>query len=343
MKKTIFILITILAATASFAQDASNDSIRKRIREMKLSEEYVYAESGSITDFAEAKPAASEKLHAAAITLMTEHQKGKEELKSIWAKAEKQMLFMEYNNGALFKVFAYLPKSSLIEMQPKAETATSVETTFQPTIVHNAPIAEDSLADTSSAAERDSLIHIVAQQTGQTVTTTPQDSNVPKEKAYSVDESTAALIFKMLPLADSKPSSTGKQNEEQTSADGSLTATETGTAEKQPAETAEVTDPWADITESARRVLKDLLAMDTYESAMIYLNAMKDDGRLMFGSLKKAIMLERSYLLIINNGKVETILNKGLDERTNLKSLKQESIRKYIGYGIVWIQVFDKK
>lgn len=121
MKKTIFILITILAATASFAQDASNDSIRKRIREMKLSEEYVYAESGSITDFAEAKPAASEKLHAAAITLMTEHQKGKEELKSIWAKAEKQMLFMEYNNGALFKVFAYLPKSSLIEMQPKAE------------------------------------------------------------------------------------------------------------------------------------------------------------------------------------------------------------------------------
>lgn len=61
MKKTIFILITILAATASFAQDASNDSIRKRIREMKLSEEYVYAESGSITDFAEAKPAASEK------------------------------------------------------------------------------------------------------------------------------------------------------------------------------------------------------------------------------------------------------------------------------------------
>lgn len=166
---------------------------------------------------------------------------------------------------------------------------------------------------------------------------------MPKEKAYSVDESTAALIFKMLPLADSKPSSTGKQNEEQTSADGSLTATETGTAEKQPAETAEVTDPWADITESARRVLKDLLAMDTYESAMIYLNAMKDDGRLMFGSLKKAIMLERSYLLIINNGKVETILNKGLDERTNLKSLKQESIRKYIGYGIVWIQVFDKK
>ena len=36
-------------------------------------------------------------------------------------------------------------------------------------------------------------------------------------------------------------------------------------------------------------------------------------------------------------------LNKGLDERTNLKSLKQESIRKYIGYGIVWIQVFDQK
>lgn len=112
MKKTIFILITILAATASFAQDASNDSIRKRIREMKLSEEYVYAESGSITDFAEAKPAASEKLHAAAITLMTEHQKGKEELKSIWAKAENKCCLWNTTMEHCLKCLLICPKAA---------------------------------------------------------------------------------------------------------------------------------------------------------------------------------------------------------------------------------------
>lgn len=124
MKKTIFILISIHRGDCLFRPRCVKRFHQETDTRNEVSEEYVYAESGSITDFAEAKPAASEKLHAAAITLMTEHQKGKEELKSIWAKAEKQMLFMEYNNGALFKVFAYLPKSSLIEMQPKAETAT---------------------------------------------------------------------------------------------------------------------------------------------------------------------------------------------------------------------------
>ncbi|WP_299088687.1 hypothetical protein [uncultured Bacteroides sp.] len=339
MKKTIFTLITILAATTGFAQNTSNDSIRSKVREIKLSEKYVYAEAGSMAGFTEAQSIASGKLHAAAITLMAEHQKGKEEMKSTWAKAEKQALFMEYNNGSLFKIFAYVPKNSLIEMQPKTEVAThAVSTPPQPALAV-APIVEDTLTDAPSVAETDSIIQIVAQQTGQPVT--PQDSHVQKEKVYNVDENIAALILKMLPIADSKHSSTEKPDMPQSSADQAQTATEEKATEEQTAQ-LEVPAPWTGISESTRRVLTDLLAMETYESAMIYLSAMKEDGRLMYGSLKKVIMPERSYLLIIKDGKVETVLSKGTGERTNLKSLKQESIRKYIGYGIIWIQVFDK-
>lgn len=343
MKKTILTFITILAATTGFTQNTSNDSIRSKVREIKLSEKYVYAESSSTTDFAEAKLAVGEKLHATAISLMAEHQKGKEEMKNIWAKAEKQKLFMEYTNGPLFKVLTYVPKSSLIKIPTKTEAATNtatnaVTTPPQPALAA-APIVEDTLADTPSVAETDSIIQIVAQQTGQPVT--PQDPHIQKEKVYNVDENTAALILKMLPIADSKHSSTEKPDMSQSSADEAQTATEEKATEEQTAQ-VEVPTPWTGISESTRRVLTDLLAMETYESAMIYLSAMKEDGRLMYGSLKKVIMPERSYLLIIKDGKVETVLSKGTSERTNLKSLKQESIRKYIGYGIIWIQVFDK-
>ena len=119
MKKTIFILITILAATASFAQDASNDSIRKRIREMKLSEEYVYAESGSITDFAEAKPAASEKLHAAAITPSTI------EIVRLWSSCARFLPSRDFwtSTATSFLTMPLLPSQMAI-----LETTTAVST-----------------------------------------------------------------------------------------------------------------------------------------------------------------------------------------------------------------------
>lgn len=332
-------LLLLLTSLTGICLAQQNDSIRSKVREIKLSEEYVYAEAGSMAGFTEAQSVASEKLHAAAITLMAEHRKGKEEMKSTWAKAEKQALFMEYNNGSLFKIFAYVPKNSLIEMQPKTEVAPPAVTTPPQPALAAAPIVEDTLADAPSVVETDSIIQIVAQQTGQPVT--PKNSHIQKEKAYNVDENTAALILKMLPIADSKHSSTEKPDMSQSSADQAQTATEVKATEEQTAK-VEVSDPWAGISENTRRVLTDLLAMETYESAMIYLSAMKEDGRLMYGSLKKVIMPERSYLLIIKDGKVETVLSKGTSERTNLKSLKQESIRKYIGYGIIWIQVFDK-
>ena len=318
-------LLLLLTSLTGICLAQQNDSIRSKVREIKLSEKYVYAESGSIASFTEAESVASEKLHAAAITLMAEHQKGKEEMKSTWAKAEKQALFMEYANGYLFKVFTYVPKSSLIEMPTKAKAETETEpannavTTRPQSAFAAVPIIEDTLADAPSVAEADSIIQIVAQQTGQSVT--PQNPHIQKEKAYNVDENTAALILKMLPKVQ--------------------TATEEKATEEQTAQ-LEVPAPWTGISESTRRVLTDLLAMETYESAMIYLSAMKEDGRLMYGSLKKVIMPERSYLLIIKDGKVETVLSKGTGERTNLKSMKRESIRKYIGYGIIWIQVFDK-
>lgn len=334
MQKVLIILgawLTTLAATTCFAQNASNDSIRRQIREMKLSEEYVYAEANSTTSPSEAKQTASEKLYTNAVGLMSEHNKKKEEIESTWKTAEKETLLLEYQNGALYKVFVCIPKSLLIEMPQKAAAITE-EPVDVSVVLQDTATVESSLETEIAEATppNDSIMHAVARQLG-TTSMPPRDPNVPGEKAFNLDDRTAALALEMLNMAEAGP---------QTQPD-SLSDTKIETEQAQPAAPQPVTDPLENVSETTRRVLGDLLAMETYESAMIYLSAMKEDGRLMFGSLRKAIMLERSYLLIVKNGKVETILNKGAGERINLRTNQPESIKKYIGYGIIWLQVFN--
>lgn len=53
-------------------------------------------------------------------------------------------------------------------------------------------------------------------------------------------------------------------------------------------------------------------------------------------------MPERAYMLILKDGKIVTVLNKGLKERLNLKTQELESLQKYIGYGIVWFQIYNR-
>lgn len=375
MQKVLIILgawFTTLAATTCFAQDASNDSIRRQIREMKLSEEYVYAEANSTTSPSEAKQSASEKLYTNAVGLMSEHNKKKEEIESTWKTAEKETRLLEYQNGTLYKVFVCIPKGLLIEMPKKAAAATEepavaetapvpAETPVAETLVAEKPVASEPAAEmpvipeepesadayvvlqdtatvqspseteiAEATSSNDSIMHAVARQLG-TTSTPPRDPNVPGEKAFNLDDRTAALALEMLNMAEAGP---------QPQPD-SLSDTKIETEQAQPAAPQPITDPLENVSEITRRVLGDLLAMETYESAMIYLSAMKEDGRLMFGSLRKAIMLERSYLLIVKDGKVETILNKGAGERINLRTNQSESIKKYIGYGIIWLQVFN--
>ena len=94
------------------------------------------------------------------------------------------------------------------------------------------------------------------------------------------------------------------------------------------------------LPEKHQRVIGDLLALDTYEGVMLYLNAMKEDGRLMYGKMSALRRPEEAYLIIVKNGQLLTILDRGNNPRTNLKTHQPEDIRKYKGHAVIWLKVF---
>lgn len=94
------------------------------------------------------------------------------------------------------------------------------------------------------------------------------------------------------------------------------------------------------LPEKHQRVIGDLLALDTYEGVMLYLNAMKEDGRLMYGKMSTLRRPEEAYLIIVKDGQLLTILDRGDNPRTNLKTRQPEDLRKYKGHAVIWLKVF---
>lgn len=83
-----------------------------------------------------------------------------------------------------------------------------------------------------------------------------------------------------------------------------------------------------------------LLALDTYESVMLYLEAMQDDGRLVYGRISTLTNPEQAYLIIIKDGKLVAVLDKGKGERMNLKTKEMEIVKKYKGHAVIWMKTF---
>lgn len=83
-----------------------------------------------------------------------------------------------------------------------------------------------------------------------------------------------------------------------------------------------------------------LLALDTYESVMLYLEAMQDDGRLVYGRIATLTDPEQAYLIIIKDGKLVAVLDKGKGERMNLKTKEMEIVKKYKGHAVIWMKTF---
>lgn len=393
MKRMLSLWLFALAATAMLcAQNVQtqDDVTKKKVRDLKLSEEYVYAEANSMSDFDEARQVALEKLKANAISLMANSLMQKADMERVLKSTEQQRLLLEYRNGSLYKVFACLPKNCLVDMTaavpeptpapepaPEPEPVATVEpepvvASVPEPIVEEQPVAGEPVAEsvsqpepeTATGGQRDDVLPMpVVAPPAELVA--PSDSaasapavsaiapDMPAEKSFDLNEQTAAMVMELLQMVESKPTTpdvsdtraatvpeeTGNAVAEPASVGGEATV---AVAPMEPvAPVAEVADPMEGLSEKHRKVLEDLLSLDTYESVMLYLNAMKEDGRMIYGPLKKIFMPERAYLLIVKDGKMVTILNKGTGDRINLKTRQAESIRKYIGYGIIWFQIFN--
>lgn len=338
MNKFIYILLLAFAST-TFAQNTPDEDIKKKIRDIKLSEKYIYAEASSLDNLTAARQVAIDKLKTCAVSLMAEDNQQKEVIKKKLNVIDSQQQVLEYNHGNLFKVFAYIPKDKLITIIQPAQA--NDKNTEQPTVT----TPQAAIATVTVESEKDSLP--VPATLPPNILTTDRDStalpsvdpNMPTESTFNVDASTAALVMEMLSMSGSKHQKAYTPAENQQTIAETSNSTQAPSTNISDSPTKQLMDS---IPEEHLNIINDLLSLDTYESVMLYLNAMKEDGRIMYGPLKKIFMPERAYMLILKDGQMVTILNRGQGKRLNFKTRELESLQKYIGYGIIWFQIYNR-
>lgn len=314
-------ILCLCVLTGLSAQTTTNDSIAKaQVREIKLSEKYIYAEAISSAGFHDATLAALDELRINIAYLETDQGKSKQETQKTLQRLDNLYQKITYRQMSLFKSFVYVSLNALAgkKEEPASTKPVSPETVaapadtarVSPTIPIEVPQPE------APVLAADSIAPDTPDETEFTVPDTVP-ATVPAAVADTITDSVTDTI------ADTQP----------VIAPDTVAAAPTATpqAEALPADT---------LPDKHQRVISDLLALDTYEGVMLYLNAMKEDGRLMYGKMSALRRPEEAYLIIIKDGQLLTILDRGTNPRTNLKTRQQEDLRKYKGHAVIWLKVF---
>ena len=336
-----------------FAQ-VDKDPIKTQIRELKLSEKYVYAEATSNVGIPEAKQISFDELQANVIGLFSEIGKSKEEAESLWTTNVGQCKYIVSQNGDLFQSFVYIPKSLLLpEVVAAVNPAEAVSVVVADSVATDQEETQNAVAVTTEAVEASEAAVAVPAVAATPVVASPTvatPSDLPTEKEFTMDEKTAALILqfmqpiastsKLTPATSTATPAVSTPKEEKVQKESEVVVAEQKEEPAQPIVTAEVKSPLESLSGSSRKVLNELLTMSTYKDAISYLYNLKDEGRVVYGRVKTMTSPENSYLLITKNGQLVTILNKGFGERINLKTNEPDPINNYIGCGVIWFQIF---
>lgn len=327
MKKTIITLMAVCMASGISAQTDAGD-VRAKVRDVKLSGEYIYSEASSMNSAAEAKEAAMTGIETEANVVLSEQNKSREAKRAVWSAAAGKVVCLEYTNGPLFKAMAYVPKSAITEV---VVVNTGAATPTEP-VKTAEPVKPEKPAEPVKVAEPAPVLEM------------PVKNETASEEVKQA-KLAELVALPQKPLEDEKKgvdSTVPSSKQFQTKAADNILQKLTWTQSTPPAvpDLKKELKPLDTVNTATYNVLTALLKMDTYESVMLYLDAMKDDGRLMFGRLEAAKSLERAYLIVIKDGQLVTVLNKGGRERVNLKTNQPEEVTKYIGYGIIWLQIF---
>ena len=310
LSTVIFLLLVSQEATAQ--STPADSTARAQVREIKLSEQYVYADAVSPNSFEEAIQAATEELRIQASTLLYEK---KITLETI-GRMDSICQNLQYKQMSMFKAFVYVPKNKLLGREEDSETADASISPSQEK-VHREVAAETAPSSISpdTPKEKEFALNETGTETAQNEKSKVEE-NLQTPSTSSLPADTIDLV------ADTKP----------------VQETDSTEIPTNPIPTNEmVTDTLPD---KQQRVITDLLDLDTYESVMLYLNAMKEDGRLMYGKMSTLRSPEEAYLIIVKNGRLVTVLNKGNKQRVNLRTQQSEDVQKYKGYAVIWLKVF---
>lgn len=312
-------LISLFAALSLsvpwiIAQTTPTDAETKaKIREIKLSEQYIYTDAMSANSFDEARNMAVEELRIQVSSLLAEEGKGEAFAEEAMRRMDMSSKLLQYKQMGMFKVFAYVGKNVLTGEAAAEETAETPVVTVEP------PVAQETVPTDSTASA-------TAPAAPAAVTDVEQEDSFTLEDADSTDIAAVATLPDTTAVAEAATKE-----------------------ETRPAETV-VTTPVSETVETDSlfapqlRIIGDLLALDSYEGIMLYLNAMKEDGRLMYGRISTLVKPEEAYLIIVKDGKLVTVLDQGdSGERANLRTRQPDNIRNYKGHAVIWLKVFDKK
>lgn len=259
MKRFAYLLLIAMQMTFSaWAQDNPNAAIKEKIRYIKLGEEFVFAESVSLTSPEDARKSAMEQLHERFVALQTGQGKSSEAAETAWNATKGTCQTLEYKNLTQHKAFTYLLKNNV----PAGDLAITAAT--KQTAAETVP---STVSDTTAAAVQPA----------------------PEPPLINLDD------FDL--------------SEE-------------------------------DLEEPLNQDVSALLALDTYTNVMLYLDAMQDDGRLVYGRIATLTSPEQAYLIIIKDSKLIAVLDKGKGERMNLKTKEMEVVKKYRGHAIIWMKTF---
>lgn len=332
MKKLSYLFILLLLPIVAFAQEATEQDKenKEKIKEIKLSEDYVYADAVTEDNLSEAQQNSMDLLRANVNAIFAERfHMPKEDVEEIWDVIEDKCQNVTIKKGDLFRVFTYIMKDYLFPGKKKKNVKNEELAEVKPS---KDEILPDEIEKVSEALVNDSL------------------PTVAQNK-----------IMNFVP--ETKPDATPEPEPQQTQDAGESEATEvpvpvtTSVATEEPVTTTVITTPVTqveepvaaepeDITVSSSSapaldpIVKELLEIQTYKELISLLDQKKEEGTLIYGRIKTMRSPDRCYLAIFKKSEVITILGKGDKERLNLKTNTKDSLNNYKGHGVIWFQIF---
>ncbi len=327
-------LLTCLIPLIGFAQDNS-DAVKAQIRELKKSEKYVYAESASSNGEVEARQYSTDALHAAVIGMFSEAGKDKNEAEKAWATVEKQAQQLVVKMGNMVKVFTYIPKVSLFPdaalPENNAVQAVAVDANTAKEVASTIEVADENIPSEGDFTADAALIEmILGSSSAGLVESKPQSGKEIVAAREAADVAVDSVVVVAQPLVKAQPAVV----------DSIIEVVPVVEVQPEPRQSVVVENPLKSLPESSRAMLTTLLSKQTFKEAISYLYEMKEKGRMIYGRIKTMTSPENSYLVIVKNGQLITVLNKGKATRVNLKTNTLEPVTNYMGYGIIWFQIF---
>lgn len=353
MKKLSYLFILLLFPIVAFAQEATvqDKENKEKIKEIKLSEDYVYADAVTEENLSEAQQNSMDLLRTNVNAIFAERfHMSKEDVEDIWDVIEDKCQNVTIKKGDLFRVFTYIMKDYLFPGKKKKKVKNEELTEVKPS---KDEILPDEIEEVSEALVNDSLPTAAQNEILAFVLEAKPDvtSQPEPQQTQAAGESEATLQDKAQEVVSEV---TGDPTEAVTEVP---VAVATSVATEEPVTTTVIATPVTQVEEPVAAepeditvssppapaldpIVKELLETQTYKELISLLDQKKEEGTLIYGRIKTMRSPDRCYLAIFKKSEVITILGKGDKERLNLKTNTEDSLNNYKGHGVIWFQIF---